>query len=268
MPHKPLERLQSRLSSFDPPTRLVIAIAAKIATIHLSSGRYSTEFSLEDEDVKGEKESRNSLQKEQARIRSLQSKTVQEATAWLELVCHHLKIELNTLPDDPVADLWISKAITQEQHFDIAFELVLLSIGLAAPPVPPKPKSSFSLSASSSTSTPAPAPGLLEYTSSARTLVVRSAAYMGIGIREVEGAEKTIAQSLYFQLQETEDAVKGKGKEKDGNQESEWDEVADVRKKAASRGKALKWAATAGGFVLGGVAIGLTGGSSSILLRH
>ena len=128
-----------------------------------------------------------------------------------------------------------AQAVPQTLHFEIAHELVLVSLGLAIPADFPPPT--------------------LSYSALSRALVVRTAATLGIQLGMVESAEKAIAQFLYFQLQAAET-------EQGGKEKRDWDQAASAgREEASGKRKALKWAATGAGFVLGGVAIGLTGGT-------
>ncbi|GJN93284.1 hypothetical protein Rhopal_006331-T1 [Rhodotorula paludigena] len=103
------------------------------------------------------------------------------------------------------------------------------------------------------------APPPLNYTALSRSLVVSTAEVLGIDAQVVADVERTIAQFLYFQLQHSDEAKRAA--EQGAGGAVEWDEAAkEFREKAAKKGNALKWAATGAGFVLGGVAIGLTGG--------
>ncbi|GAA6060319.1 hypothetical protein JCM10212_000416 [Sporobolomyces blumeae] len=173
-----------------------------------------------------------------------------------------------------------------KKEFDIVWELCLVSLGLVGPAqgkttnsqassaaksVSSRVGGFFSSSSSSSSSSepstkagPSPpessteTPPRLTYTSLHRSLVVCAAEVLGISDRVVASVERAVAQFLYFQLQAQEQGEIEK-KVEDGT--LEWDEVArEYRQKQQKKGNALKWAATGAGFVLGGVAIGLTGG--------
>lgn len=83
--------------------------------------------------------------------------------------------------------------------------------------------------------------------------------------RALEGAEKALAQLLYFQLEQARAPGSQAQKEVDGALSS-MDAAASAKKdEANARRKKLKWAATGAGFILGGVAIGLTGGKLAAL---
>lgn len=221
--------------------------------------------------------------------------TVAQATHWLVLVCRHFEIDLATLPDSPDSKMHLPDALSPQKgeqalsedeerkrrdqaEFDVIWELCLVSLGLvgtgkqAGEPAAKEEstqksmsskvgglfsssKPSSETSASSSTKeTPPP----LNYTALSRSLVICAAEILDIPEKTVLDVERAIAQFLYFQLQ-----AQGGEKKAEEAGTGEWDEAAqDYRSKQAKKGNALKWAATGAGFVLGGVAIGLTGGRS------
>ncbi|BGP19524.1 hypothetical protein JCM10213_000123 [Rhodosporidiobolus nylandii] len=173
----------------------------------------------------------------------------------------------------------------ERKEWDVVWELLLVSLGLvgagqqgdeperekkaggvssAAAKVGGLFSKSSSSAADSASSAPAGEkdasgqPPPLNYTALSRSLVVCTAEILGIPEQTVADVERTIAQFLYFQLQQSDEKAQQAAKEGD---RKEWDEAAqEWRDKAAKKGNALKWAATGAGFVLGGVAIGLTGG--------
>ncbi|BGP51152.1 hypothetical protein JCM10450v2_007081 [Rhodotorula kratochvilovae] len=240
------------------------------------------------------------LDAEQARVRELMRATVAHATHWLVLVCGHLGVEMRQLPEEPDAGMKMPEALDvreegegegdederrkarEKREWDCVWELVLVSLGLVGAGQqagePDKEKKATGVGAaaaakvgglfSGSKSAPSPQEGgdaqppPLNYTALSRSLVVSTAEVLGISAQVVADVERTIAQFLYFQLQQQsaadqKKAVEGKG----GDAAMGWDEAAkEYREKAAKKGSALKWAATGAGFVLGGVAIGLTGG--------
>ncbi|TNY17995.1 hypothetical protein DMC30DRAFT_80658 [Rhodotorula diobovata] len=181
----------------------------------------------------------------------------------------------------------------EKREWDCVWELVLVSLGLvgagqqAAEPDKDKKASRVGaagavvggLFGSSKSAAAAPAttekddptkqnqPPPLDYTALSRTLVVSTADVLGISSQVVSDVERAIAQFLYFQYQQQSDAEQRsrvEGKDRGAAREGEgkgWDEAArEYRDRAAKKGSALKWAATGAGIVLGGVAIGLTGG--------
>ncbi|GAA5979564.1 hypothetical protein JCM11641_007870 [Rhodosporidiobolus odoratus] len=170
----------------------------------------------------------------------------------------------------------------EKKEWDVVWELVLVSLGLVGAgqqsgEVDREKKAAgmssaaakvgglFSKSSSSSDSTTAASkdtsgqPPPLNYTALSRSLVVCTAEILGIKEQVVSDVECSIAHFLYFQLQQSD--IKAQQAAKDGGEGKEWDEAAqEWKQKAASKGNFGKWAATGAGFVLGGVAIGLTGG--------
>ncbi|GAA5865152.1 hypothetical protein JCM3774_002150 [Rhodotorula dairenensis] len=127
---------------------------------------------------------------------------------------------------------------------------------------PPGPRDTTATVNSSTSSDVTPPP--LNYTALSRSLVVRTLAVLWIPESVLSDIEHTIAQFLFFQLQERDHAAAGGAEAQvEAAREAQvgWDSAAkESRDRAAKKGNALKWAATGAGFVLGGVAIGLTGG--------
>lgn len=111
------------------------------------------------------------------------------------------------------------------------------------------------------------APPPLNYTALSRSLLVRTFAFLSIPESLLTDVEHTIAQFLFFQLQErnqgsSSDSTAARQETDKARDRVGWDTAArEYRERAAKKGNALKWAATGAGFVLGGVAIGLTGGA-------
>ncbi|GAA6013339.1 hypothetical protein JCM10207_000860 [Rhodosporidiobolus poonsookiae] len=239
------------------------------------------------------------LDAEQERVRVLMRQTVAEATHWLVLVCAHFGVDMVQLPEQPDSGMKMPEVLgpvdekernaseeekqkaRDKREWDVVWELVLVSLGLVGAgqqggeadrekkaggvsSAAAKVGGLFSTKSASSPpeSSPNPnksdaSPPPLSYTALSRSLVVCTADVLGIGEDVVNDVERAIAQFLYFQLQQNEDAAKAK----EGGGGAEWDEAAqEYREKAARKGSMTKWMATGAGFVLGGVAIGLTGG--------
>lgn len=254
----PTESLKSQVDTFSPHLRLLICIGAKVATLHALAGRYTQKLSLTDVDTEGERSqsAEDELNEEQARVKSLMHITVQNATRWLQIVCTHMEVDMGNLPDDPALDTSLKEGLEREKEFDIAFELVLVSLGLAARDV--KEQETITKKEKYDKS---PA---LEYTALERSLTMRAVGVLGIAEEVVESAEKAIAQFLYFEMREKEKEEAGKGISSKG----EWDEATQAYKQEnEKKNSTLKWAATGAGFVLGGVAIGLTGGELACCIR-
>lgn len=231
--------------------------------------------------------------------------TIAQSVHWLTLVCAHFGVEMAQLPEEPgdgtrlenvldevpahVGEEEVKKQTKGEEErkrrrekleWEVVWELVLVSLGLVGAGQQADEKKvgvvngaaakvGGLFSSSSSKRTPAKAddkatPPPLNYTALSRSLVICTAHVLGISSQTVQDVEHTIAQFLYFQLQAASEEEK-RASEKKG--EVEWDEAAkEYREKAARKNSTLKWAATGAGFILGGVAIGLTGGASAVRL--
>ncbi|GAA5969927.1 hypothetical protein JCM3765_000371 [Sporobolomyces pararoseus] len=231
------------------------------------------------------------LDAEQARVKSLMKETIAEATEWLLRVCSHFEVDLATLPESPDSSMRLPDALEPVQgeeklseaeskkrrdraEFEVVWELCLVSLRLvgtgkqAGEPVAKDLSNKKSIGSkvgglfsstsnndnksSSESSTPPP----LNYTALSRSLLVCAAEILGIPEKTVLDVERSIAQFLYFQLE----AHIGEQKVTEAST-GDWDEAAqDYRSKQEKKGNAMRWAATGAGFILGGVAIGLTGG--------
>ncbi|GAA5824780.1 hypothetical protein JCM11251_005338 [Rhodosporidiobolus azoricus] len=197
----------------------------------------------------------------------------------------HGTLEAMIAPEEEKGGEEARKKAKEKKEWDVVWELVLVSLGLVgagqqggeqeqqkkaggASSAAAKVGGFFSSSKSSSSdpaaSTSSSAkdaagqPPPLNYTALSRSLIVCAAEVLGIPEQTVDDVERTIAQFLYFQLQQSD----GKTKEAaQGGGAKVWDEAAqEYREKTARKGSLLKYAATGAGVVLGGVAIGLTGG--------
>ena len=125
---------------------------------------------------------------------------------------------------------------------------------------PPAPDNTATSPPSPTTTPP------LNYTALSRSLLVRTLTFLSIPESLLTDVEHTIAQFLFFQLQErnqnSSDSTAARQETDKARDRVGWDSAAkEYRERAAKKGNALKWAATGAGFVLGGVAIGLTGGA-------
>lgn len=250
--------LKSHIDSFDPHLRLLICIAAKLATLHALAGRYTQKLSLHDVDQSDNRtqSAEDELNAEQARVQHLAAVTTQNSIRWLQIICTHFEVEMANLPDDPAPETSLQAGLEKGREFDVAYELVLVSLGLAARDAK---EQEVVTKKEKDDKTPA-----LEYTALERSLTMSAVGVLvGDGAEKaVEDAEKAIAQQLYFEMQQKEKESGGK----EGSSKGEWDEATKAYKeKGKSSNSAMKWAATGAGFVLGGVAIGLTGGELSDL---
>ncbi|KAM0752155.1 DUF726-domain-containing protein [Meredithblackwellia eburnea MCA 4105] len=276
----------SKIASLDPHLRLLVALAAKLATLGILVGRYPASASITQSHQKQQQESKTDdgeqdgeshskeLANEQEHAAKLMSETVNASTLWLQRVVKHLGIDLETLPEQhPGKTVKLDQEIDEKDRFDVVFELVLVSVGLAEDDAQVDVEEAGGAEGAGSLvngdgvnkgskqgkkKPKKGEDGQLVYSSLDRTLVVRTAAILGITASIVRGAEKSIAQMLFFQFSQEESKKKGDG----GKQvKNAWDEAAaEQRQEAKTKGNVVKWAATGAGFILGGVAIGLTGG--------
>lgn len=242
-----MEGLLSQVEQLDTCTRLAIGISAKFASLKIRQDSSPSTTRPVDTSEDGAAHTTTSS----AVIDRAKS---EDATAWLKLVCQHLVIEMTSLPDPspssstsgsalPFPDPALVESIKSEQHFDIARELILVTLRL--------------VNQTGANSTTSNATTAMDYSALSRSLIVTTCRQVGIQLSIIEQAEKAIAQYLYFQLQSIESEQEGKVQ----NSKGEWEAVSDEAKERASKkGKAMKWAATGAGFVLGGALIGLTGG--------
>ncbi|KWU43399.1 DUF726-domain-containing protein [Rhodotorula sp. JG-1b] len=135
-----------------------------------------------------------------------------------------------------------------------------------SPSTPASPSSNPPAPDNTATSPPSPTTTPpLNYTALSRSLLVRTLTFLSIPESLLTDVEHTIAQFLFFQLQErnqnSSDSTAARQETDKARDRVGWDSAAkEYRERAAKKGNALKWAATGAGFVLGGVAIGLTGG--------
>ncbi|GAA5965962.1 hypothetical protein JCM21900_004707 [Sporobolomyces salmonicolor] len=243
------------------------------------------------------------LDAERQRVKVLMRETIKQATHWLVLVCRHCEVDLATLPENPDTGMRLPEALEpfgkagmemndaerrkarEKKEWDVVWELLLVSLGLVGtghPAEEPAAKAQSSskrmgskvggLFSSSESKADSAAfavkndPSPLDYTALSRSLVVGAAEVLGISERIVADAERAIAQFLFFQLQAQEQEQPG---EKGDGDKMEWDEAAqEYRQRQEKKGNKLKWAATGAGFILGGVAIGLTGGGLAGYRTH
>ena len=186
------------------------------------------------------------------------------ATRWLQVLTKHLGIDMRNLPDDPGLDANMREGmeIDADKEYEIASELVLVSLALVvgdAQEVQEKNRLRKQDSTDPKTAKDDTPP--LDYTALSRSLIVRTCAALQISHDTVVEAEKALAQHLFFEMQAKEQqSDKANGK---------WDEATQqYKQEKAKKGNTLKWAATGAGFVLGGVAIGLTGGKFPPRVGH
>lgn len=149
-----------------------------------------------------------------------------ERTAWLKAVAAALSIaSIELLPEAVTEeDAANFPALPADKHAELLQILVLASLHIAG-----KPTDSA-------------------YTALSRSLVFETARLLRLETKEVYAAEHAVAQQLYALLEKSDSSQ---------TLSSASSKSVDSARKGNS---ALKWAATGAGFVLGGVAIGLSAG--------
>ncbi|CAE6431108.1 unnamed protein product [Rhizoctonia solani] len=161
---------------------------------------------------------------------------------WLQGVCAHLGIDTQILPPEPsIHDAEsLTGPISHEDHARITSALLIATIL-------PSPKSKEEANKQSSdakaSETVARAFG---YTATSRAFLSRTLELLSIPMEVLLEVEMTLGRNLFEELKEAEMKEKSEAARKE--QEHGWG------------GKWGRWAATGGGIILGGVAIGLTGG--------
>ena len=169
-----------------------------------------------------------------------------ERRGWLQAIADSLHIAVEALPDSPTEeDIQRLPAIPASQHDQVLKLLVLASLHVSAH-LPARASSRASAAKDVATVDTA-------YSALSRTLVYRTAALLRIPAQAVLPAEQAVAADLYALLQQQSgSSLSSAGKSA----------VADAK----SSSTAWKWAATGAGAILGGVAIGLTGGLAAPLI--
>ncbi|KAG8685883.1 hypothetical protein FRC09_014482, partial [Ceratobasidium sp. 395] len=164
------------------------------------------------------------------------------ANAWFQDVCDHLGIDPRNLPPDPsLQDAEpLSGTVLPNDH-------PLIASALLTATVVPSPKTKERMdkqpSEAKASETVAKAFG---YSAAERAVLAYTLQLLSIPISRLLEVEKTLGRDLFEELKEAE--MKEKSEVARKEQEHGWG------------GKWGRWAATGGGVILGGVAIGLTGG--------
>lgn len=161
---------------------------------------------------------------------------------WLQDVCTHFGISTETLPPEPTLQdaESLSGTISSKDHADITSALLTATIV-------PSPKTKDEAHKQSSTAKASEAVArAFGYTAASRAILAHTLELLSIPITNLLKMEKSLGRDLFQELKEAEMKEKSEAARKE--QENGWG------------GKWGRWAATGGGVILGGVAIGLTGG--------
>ena len=153
--------------------------------------------------------------------------------------------------------------LSADKHADILHDILMVSLHL------PPPSKNDSADAKDVKHPPKPPANAGVYTPLARYMLFATAQILDIPPETVYATEKAQAEKLYYLMNETKKAESdGEGKDAASRTEAEkmrqtsQGAIAEDQKKRNS----WKWAATGAGFLVGGVAIGLTGGLAAPLV--
>ncbi|KAJ1301256.1 hypothetical protein OPQ81_003664 [Rhizoctonia solani] len=166
----------------------------------------------------------------------------QRGETWLQGVCAHLGIDPRILPPDPsIHDAEsLTGPISHEDYHKITSALLTATI-LPSPNAKEEAnKQSYDAKDSETVAK------VFGYTAVSRAFLSRTLELLSIPVIVLLEVERTLGQDLFEELKEAEMKEKSEAARKE--QEDGWG------------GKWGRWAATGGGIILGGVAIGLTGG--------
>lgn len=177
-----------------------------------------------------------------------------ERRAWLRAVADALHIAVEALPDSPTeGDIQRLPAVPAGEHAAVLKLLVLASLHVSEH----LPSSGAAMRKAGP---PTDAKGVASvdtaYSALSRTLVYRTAELLHIPAAAILSAEQAVAADLYALYQQQA------GASTDSMSAAGQSAVASAK----SASTAWKWAATGAGAILGGVAIGLTGGLAAPLI--
>ncbi|KAB5592974.1 membrane protein [Ceratobasidium theobromae] len=161
---------------------------------------------------------------------------------WLNDVCAHLGVDPRILPPNPSvkdAEVMVGN-VSPEDHLNITSALLTATIVPSSKPREEPDRQPRPAEASEKIAR------AFGYTAASRALLARTLELLCIPIGNLLEAEKTLGRDLFQELKEAEMKEKSEAARKE--QEEGWG------------GKWGRWAATGGGVILGGMAIGLTGG--------
>ncbi|OAV89324.1 hypothetical protein PTTG_07422 [Puccinia triticina 1-1 BBBD Race 1] len=247
------------LSSVDrkPPSSLMIEKKAEgPVPVDYSRVARSEEEKEEQEEIAAEKAEEQDERTHQEWL-SARKKGCEE---WLKFVLESMKVDPACLPERPQeSDLKeLSKEMPSSMHVEVIHDLVILSL---------------SASHDSTRADGTSATENLSYSALDRQLIFQVAQGLGIEPTIVYGAEKLVAQELFFILQHTEQVSKEgvMDGEDDGEASTTPESKLTKTSKAAIRAAAgkkkwLRYLGAGAGVIVGGVAIGLTGGLAAPVL--
>ncbi|CEL53296.1 putative membrane protein F35D11,3 OS=Caenorhabditis elegans GN=F35D11.3 PE=3 SV=2 [Rhizoctonia solani AG-1 IB] len=165
-----------------------------------------------------------------------------DGQVWLQHVCAHLAIDHQILPPEPsILDAEsLTGPISHSDYHKITSTLLAATIL-------PSPKAKEEANERSNDGKPSEKVArAFGYTAASRAFLAQTLELLSIPIKVLLEVEKALGHDLFEELKEAEMKEKSEAARKE--QEHGWG------------GKWGRWAATGGGVILGGVAIGLTGG--------
>ncbi|CAE6402826.1 unnamed protein product [Rhizoctonia solani] len=167
--------------------------------------------------------------------------------AWLQGVCVHLSIDSRILPLEPsVSDARsLAGPISNNDYHKIASALLTATIAS------PKVKEEVNIRSPDDNASEAIARAF-GYTAASRAFLVRTLGLLLIPTSVLLEVEESLGRDLFRELREAE--MKEKSEAARREQEHGWG------------GRWARWAATGGGVIFGGVALGLTGGIAAPVL--
>ncbi|KNZ50609.1 hypothetical protein VP01_432g9 [Puccinia sorghi] len=187
---------------------------------------------------------------------------------WLKFLLDSMKVDPASLPENPQRSdlIELSKELPSSMQVEIIHDLVILSLSA----------SHSQSEARTHDGSPKAPDENLNYSALDRQLIFHVAEGLGMDTTIVYEAEKLVAQELFFILQQAEQASNMKPADDAEGQQEEEEESSTERRlmktsKAAIRaaGRKKKWLRYLGagaGVIVGGVAIGLTGGLAAPVL--
>lgn len=244
LPHSPsslsMQALESQLHEFSLESRRSIRYAAKLATTSIIKIRFGESTLLNNR----ADSSSNTITAEDVSIIETLDYVKRESLDWLVPIEHHFEItSLSSTGSSQIDTAFLGKT-SSSQHFDIAHELLLVSLGLTNTPS----EISSPIKSSKSKS--------LDYSALVRNLILLTLKSLNIEAVTLESVEKSLAQTLHFQLQQLSSSSSSTSSLPSTISSTS----STSHPPTSSSSKTFKYLTTGAGVLLGGVALGITGG--------
>lgn len=224
-----MQGLESQLETFSSETRQSIRYAAKLATTSIITIRFGKSTVSNNKSAS----SSSTITANDSSMLERLNCVKKESSDWLELIEQHFK----STSTGSSSDSRVDAASLSDQHFDIVQELLLLSLEL------------LKVSASSKSKSKS-----LDYSALIRNLILLALESLNIDTLFLERAEKSLSQTLYFQLQQLSSSSSSSPTSTLSSAS------ASSHPPTSSSSKTFKYLTTGAGVILGGVALGITGG--------